>query len=81
MNNLKAIGKPKGIIRDVGGAAIGLSFQMANTIGIKYGERYFSTADIGWVVGHSFTVYGPLLKGAATVIYEGKPNIPDPAVY
>ena len=54
---------------------------MNHIMGLKKGDVYFSTSDIGWVVGHSFIIYGPLLMGAATVIYEGKPNTPDPGAW
>ena len=54
---------------------------MNHIMGLKKGEVYFSTSDIGWVVGHSFIIYGPLLMGAATVIYEGKPTTPDPGAW
>jgi propionyl-CoA synthetase len=49
-------------------------------MGINSLDTYFASSDIGWVVGHSFTIYGPLLRGAATVLYEGKPNIPNPGI-
>lgn len=49
-------------------------------MGINAMDTYFAASDIGWVVGHSFTVYGPLIRGAATVLYEGKPMLPDPGV-
>lgn len=51
---------------------------MNHIMGIDLGDTYFASSDIGWVVGHSFTIYGPLLRGAATVLYEGKPTIPNP---
>jgi len=54
---------------------------MKHIMDIKKGDVYFSGSDIGWVVGHSFIVYGPLLTGATTVLFEGKPTIPDPGVY
>jgi propionyl-CoA synthetase len=50
-------------------------------MGINSGDVYFSASDIGWVVGHSFLLYGPLLRGATTIVYEGKPTIPDPGAY
>jgi propionyl-CoA synthetase len=53
---------------------------MKHIMGIQKGDVYFSTSDIGWVVGHSFIVYGPLLMGATTILYEGKPTLPDPGV-
>jgi acyl-coenzyme A synthetase/AMP-(fatty) acid ligase len=66
-------GSPKGVFRDVGGTCVALNFSMKNIMGIDSGDSYFATSDIGWVVGHSFIVYGPLLRGASTLLYEGKP--------
>lgn len=75
-------GQPKGIVRDSAGTLVGLHWNMSHINGIKAGETYFSSSDIGWVVGHSFIVYGPLIVGAATVLYEGKPTgTPDPGAY
>jgi propionyl-CoA synthetase len=75
-------GQPKGIVRDSGGTAVALHWTMNHIMGIEKGDVYFSSSDIGWVVGHSFIVYGPLLSGAATVLYEGKPvGTPDPGTY
>jgi len=71
-------GAPKGIIRDQGGTAVALDWTMNHIMGINAMDTYFASSDIGWVVGHSFTVYGPLLRGAATVLYEGKPMLPNP---
>lgn len=72
-------GNPKGILRDTGGTATALYYSMKHIMGIKEGQCYFSASDIGWVVGHHFTVYGPLLRGAQTILYEGKPvGTPDP---
>jgi propionyl-CoA synthetase len=73
-------GTPKGIIRDQGGTAVALDWTMNHIMGINSLDTYFASSDIGWVVGHSFTIYGPLLRGAATVLYEGKPNIPNPGI-
>lgn len=67
------IGKPKGIIRDTGGYATALHFTMKYFYALQPGEVCFSASDIGWVVGHSYIVYGPLLYGCTTVLYEGKP--------
>lgn len=67
-------GQPKGIVRDTGGTAVALSWTFDHILDIKKGDRYFSTSDIGWVVGHTFIIYGPLLAGATTVIFEGKPS-------
>ncbi|MGX9936530.1 propionate--CoA ligase [Advenella kashmirensis] len=74
-------GKPKGIQRDVGGYAVALAASMKYIFSGKPGEVFFSTSDIGWVVGHSYIVYGPLLAGMATVLYEGLPTQPDPGVW
>jgi propionyl-CoA synthetase len=73
-------GKPKGVQRDVGGYAVALATSMDWIFGGKAGETYFSTSDIGWVVGHSYIVYGPLIAGMATLMYEGTPVHPDAAV-
>ena len=74
-------GKPKGVQRDVGGYAVALAHSMANVFQGGPGQTYFSTSDIGWVVGHSYTVYGPLLAGMATILYEGLPTRPDGAIF
>ncbi len=73
-------GKPKGVQRDVGGHAVALTSSMKHIFQGHPGETFFSTSDIGWVVGHSYIVYGPLLAGMATVLYEGTPVRPDGAV-
>lgn len=73
--------RPKGIQRDTGGYAVALAASMELIYDGRPGETYFSTADVGWVVGHSYTVYGPLLHGMATVIYEGLPVRPDGAIW
>ena len=70
-------GMPKGIVRDQGGTAVGLFFTMKHIMNIGAGDMYFAGSDIGWVVGHSFIVYGPLVVGSGTVLYEGKPHLPD----
>lgn len=67
-------GTPKGICRDNGGNAVALAYTMKYIFDIKPGEVYFSTSDIGWVVGHSYIIYGPLLVGATTLLFEGKPT-------
>jgi propionyl-CoA synthetase len=74
-------GKPKGVQRDTGGYAVALAASMKHIFDCKPGEVYFSTSDIGWVVGHSYIVYGPLLNGSTTVMFEGTPIKPDPAVW
>ena len=66
-------GKPKGVQRDVGGYAVALAASMQHVFCGNPGEAYFCTSDIGWVVGHSYIVYGPLIAGMATVLYEGLP--------
>lgn len=74
-------GKPKGVQRDVGGYAVALAASMAHVYGANPGETMFTTSDIGWVVGHSYIVYGPLIHGMATVVYEGLPIRPDPGIW
>ena len=74
-------GKPKGVQRDTGGYAVGLAASMKHIFCAQPGETYFSTSDIGWVVGHSYIVYGPLIAGMATILYEGLPTRPDAAVW
>jgi propionyl-CoA synthetase len=75
-------GKPKGIYRDSGGYAVALRWSMKNLYDVSPGETMFTASDIGWVVGHSYIVYGPLLTGATTVLYEGKPiGTPDAGAF
>lgn len=75
-------GKPKGIYRDSGGYAVALRWSMANIFDVAPGETIFTASDVGWVVGHSYIVYGPLLAGATTVLYEGKPvGTPDAGAF
>jgi propionyl-CoA synthetase len=66
-------GSPKGIVRETGGTLVSINFTFKNIMDIESGDVCFSTSDIGWVVGHTFIVYGPLLRGATTMIFEGKP--------
>ncbi len=73
-------GKPKGVQRDVGGYAVALAASMEYLFDGKPGDTYFCTSDIGWVVGHSYIVYGPLIGGQATILYEGTPVRPDGAI-
>jgi propionyl-CoA synthetase len=73
-------GRPKGVQRDTGGYAVALAASVPHIFCGAPGETFFSTSDIGWVVGHSYIVYGPLLAGMATVVYEGTPIRPDGAV-
>jgi propionyl-CoA synthetase len=74
-------GKPKGVQRDVGGYAVALASSMKLIFTGGAGETMFSTSDIGWVVGHSYIIYGPLLAGMATIMYEGTPVRPDAAIW
>ncbi|HEY6086353.1 MAG TPA: propionate--CoA ligase, partial [Burkholderiaceae bacterium] len=74
-------GKPKGVQRDTGGHAVALAASMKHIFCGQAGETYFSTSDIGWVVGHSYIVYGPLIAGMATILYEGLPVRPDAAIW
>ena len=67
-------GKPKGVQRDTGGYAVALAASMKHIFDSRAGETYFSTSDIGWVVGHSYIIYGPLIAGMATIMYEGLPT-------
>ena len=73
-------GKPKGVQRDVGGYAVALAASMQQIFRGEPGETFFTTSDIGWVVGHSYIIYGPLLAGMATIMYEGTPVRPDGAI-
>jgi len=74
-------GKPKGVQRDVGGYAVALAASMRQIFCGNPGETFFTTSDIGWVVGHSYIVYGPLIAGMATVMYEGLPIRPDAGIW
>lgn len=74
-------GKPKGVQRDTGGYAVALAASMKHIYMGQPGETYFSTSDIGWVVGHSYIVYGPLIAGMATIMYEGLPIRPDAGIW
>jgi propionyl-CoA synthetase len=66
-------GQPKGVVRDNGGHAVALQWSMQNVYGVQPGEVFWAASDVGWVVGHSYIVYGPLLNGNTTVLFEGKP--------
>ena len=70
-------GKPKGVQRDVGGHAVALALSMWAIYDIRPGQVMFSTSDVGWAVGHSYNVYGPLIAGATSILYEGLPTSPD----
>jgi len=75
-------GTPKGIVRDNGGHAVALRWSFENIYNVKPGEVYWSASDVGWVVGHSYIIYGPLLTGCTTIIFEGKPvGTPDPGAF
>ena len=74
-------GKPKGVQRDTGGYAVALAASMRHIFEGNPGETYFSTSDIGWVVGHSYIIYGPLIAGMATIMYEGLPIRPDAGIW
>src|SRR6202022_2360862 len=75
-------GIPKGVVRDNGGHAVALKWSMGAVYGMGAGEVFWAASDIGWVVGHSYIVYAPLLKGCTTILYEGKPvGTPDPGAF
>ena len=75
-------GQPKGVVRDNGGHAVAMHWSMKNIYGVKPGDVYWAASDVGWVVGHSYIVYAPLLSGCTTVLYEGKPvGTPDPGAF
>jgi propionyl-CoA synthetase len=74
-------GKPKGVQRDTGGYAVALAASIEHIFCGKPGETFFSTSDIGWVVGHSYIIYGPLLAGMATIMFEGLPTRPDAGIW
>ena len=75
-------GIPKGVVRDNGGHAVALKWSMDAVYGMGAGETFWAASDIGWVVGHSYIVYAPLLRGCTTVLYEGKPvGTPDPGAF
>ncbi len=74
-------GKPKGIQRDTGGYAVAMALSTRTVFDIAPGQVMFSTSDVGWAVGHSYNVYGPLIVGATSLLYEGLPTRPDPGVW
>ena len=75
-------GLPKGVVRDTGGSVVSLKWSMSNIYGVEPGEVYWAASDIGWVVGHSYIIYGPLFHGCTTVLYEGKPvGTPDAGAF
>ena len=75
-------GIPKGVVRDNGGHLVALKWSMKNIYGVEPGEVFWAASDLGWAVGHSYIVYGPLLHGNTTILYEGKPvGTPDPGAF
>ncbi|MDE1894577.1 MAG: propionate--CoA ligase [Xanthomonadaceae bacterium] len=74
-------GKPKGVQRDVGGYAVAMALSIRHVFDIAPGQVMFSTSDVGWAVGHSYNVYGPLIGGATSLLYEGLPTQPDPGIW
>jgi propionyl-CoA synthetase len=75
-------GQPKGVVRDNGGHAVAIHWTMKNIYNVEPGDVYWAASDVGWVVGHSYIVYGPLLAGCTTIMYEGKPvGTPDPGAF
>ncbi len=75
-------GEPRGVVRDNGGHAVALDWSMKHIYGVGLGDVFWAATDIGWVAGHSYIVYGPLIRGATTVLYEGKPvGTPDPGMF
>ncbi|MFA5281078.1 MAG: AMP-binding protein, partial [Smithellaceae bacterium] len=75
-------GKPKGVMRDNGGHAVALKWSMKHIYDVKPGEVFWAASDVGWVVGHSYIIYAPLLYGCTTIVYEGKPvGTPDPGAF
>jgi propionyl-CoA synthetase len=75
-------GQPKGVVRDNGGHAVAMHWTMKNIYNVEAGDVYWAASDVGWVVGHSYIVYAPLLAGCTTVMYEGKPvGTPDPGAF
>lgn len=74
-------GTPKAILRDTGGYCVALTYSLTNAFNLKAGDTMFSASDVGWVVGHSYIVYGPLLQGMTSVLYEGKPLTPDAGAF
>ncbi len=75
-------GKPKGVVRDNGGHAVALTYSMNAVYGVEAGDVFWAASDVGWVVGHSYIVYGPLFKGCTTILFEGKPvRTPDAGTF
>lgn len=75
-------GAPKGVVRDTGGSIVALQWSMQNVYNVKPGDVFWAASDVGWVVGHSYIVYGPLFNGSTSILFEGKPvGTPDPGTY
>jgi propionyl-CoA synthetase len=75
-------GKPKGVVRDNGGHAVAMLYSMKNIYGMKAGDTFWAASDVGWVVGHSYIIYGTLMAGCTSILYEGKPiNTPDAGAF
>lgn len=74
-------GSPKAIVRDTGGYCVAMTWSLSNAFNLHPGDTIFAASDVGWVVGHSYIVYGPLLQGLTTVLYEGKPSTPDAGAF
>ena len=75
-------GQPKGVVRDTGGSVVSLLWSMRKVYGVQPGDVFWAASDVGWVVGHSYIVYGPLFNGSTSILYEGKPvGTPDPGAY
>jgi propionyl-CoA synthetase len=74
-------GTPKAILRDTGGYCVALTYSLSNAFNLKAGDTMFTASDVGWVVGHSYIVYGPLIQGMTSVLYEGKPLTPDAGAF
>ncbi len=75
-------GQPKGVVRDTGGSVVSLLWSMRKVYGVAPGDVFWAASDVGWVVGHSYIVYGPLFNGSTSILYEGKPvGTPDPGAY
>ncbi|MCV5647234.1 AMP-binding protein, partial [Escherichia coli] len=75
-------GKPKGVVRDNGGHAVALKYSMSAIYNIPQGGVFWAASDVGWVVGHSYIVYAPLIHGCTTILFEGKPvRTPNPGAF
>jgi len=75
-------GKPKGVVRDNGGHAVAILHSMKHIYGMQPGDTFWAASDVGWVVGHSYIIYGTLMAGCTTIMYQGKPiNTPDAGAF